>query len=70
MLDAGSAEPLYTGTLDCLIKIVQNGGITSLWNGVLLYIFRIEAEALLAAGLDGLAGSSCGEYLSLLAVKK
>ena len=54
ILDAGSAEPLYSGTLDCAIKIVRNGGITSLWSGALANTIRAEATALMVIGFDTL----------------
>jgi hypothetical protein len=38
-------KKLYTGFVDCVVKTVQEGGVTSLWRGFIPIWFRFAPSA-------------------------
>jgi solute carrier family 25 (adenine nucleotide translocator) protein 4/5/6/31 len=39
-MDVGKKKKKYNGTLDCLVKVTKNEGVTGLWKGALSNVFR------------------------------
>jgi len=40
MMQAGDEVKLYAGSVDCVAKLVQHGGVASLWSGAFSNILR------------------------------
>jgi len=52
MMQAGRADIMYTGTLDCAKKILANEGLPAFWKGNLSNVFRSIGSSLVLVLFD------------------